>query len=51
MISLAAAHPAPPCPLPVLSDAVPLILSRQLLSSFAGSLQQLTPDVQKAAAE
>jgi hypothetical protein len=36
----------PPSPA-VLSDAVPLVLSRQLLLAFAQSLQQLPPDVQQ----
>ncbi|PRW20786.1 COP9 signalosome complex subunit 4 [Chlorella sorokiniana] len=34
----------------VLSDAVPLVLSRTLLMAFAQSLQQLAPDVQQAVA-
>lgn len=34
----------------VLSDAVPLVLSRQLLLAFAQSLQQLQPDAQQAVA-
>lgn len=53
----AAAHPCrrspaaspPACPA-VLSDAVPLVLSRTLLMAFAQSLQQLAPDVQQAVA-
>lgn len=41
---------APPCLPAVLSDAVPLVLSRQLLLAFAQSLQQLQPDAQQAVA-
>jgi hypothetical protein len=34
----------------VLSDAVPLVLSRQLLLLFAQSLKQLSDDVQQSVA-
>jgi hypothetical protein len=34
----------------VLSDAVPLVLSRQLLMAFAQSLPQLVPETQQAVA-
>ena len=34
----------------MLSDAVPLVLSRQLLLALAQSLPQLQPDVQQAVA-
>ena len=49
--------PHPPPALPprpssaVLSDAVPLTLSRQLLNTLAASLPQLPPDSQKATAQ
>ena len=36
--------------LAVLSDAVPLVLSRQLLMAFAQSLQQLAPEAQQSVA-
>ena len=42
--------PRPPPAPAVLSDAVPLVLSRQLLLAFAQSLQQLQPEVQQAVA-
>lgn len=44
--SLRASLPVPT----VLSDAVPLVLSRTLLMAFAQSLQQLTADVQQSVA-
>lgn len=37
-------------PAAVLSDAVPLVLSRQLLLSFAQSLKQMAPELQQAVA-
>lgn len=45
----ASLHASLPVPA-VLSDAVPLVLSRTLLMAFAQSLQQLTADVQQSVA-
>lgn len=42
--------PRPSASPAVLSDTVPLVLSRQLLLAFAQSLQQLAPDVQQGVA-